>query len=160
MLFFVCAAFAAPSVDEISANKAESDAKAAFYNPMMGGYPGMMDPMMMGGMGMNPMMMGGYPMMDPMMMNMMNPMMGGYPGMGGGMYYNSKREDFPVDYNQGCSSSCSCVQTCRMIWWMPCNCRCPPPCPPPTPPPCPPPSECSCNPCGGPIWMCPPKCCW
>lgn len=133
---FVCAAFAAPAVDE-------ENVKSAQFMPMM--------PPMMGMGGMNPMMMDpmygmmngmGYPgMMNnmgfPGMMNM------GYPGMSamGPMMYGSKREDYPIDYSQGCSSSCGCVQRCQVMFWMPCNCMCPPPCPPP-PPPC-------CNPCNG-----------
>lgn len=136
-MLLVGAAFAAPAVDEQNIQSAQFMG----MNPMMGMG---MNPMM-GGMGMNPMM------MDPMygMMMGMNPMMGmGHPGMGmggmGPMYYGSKREDYPIDYNQGCSSSCGCAQRCQVTFWMPCSCMCPPPCPPPPPPPC-------CNPCVG--WM-------
>lgn len=135
MLLFVCAAFAAPTIDE---EKVQSAQFMPMMPPMggMGGMNPMMDPMFgMMNMGMNPMM--NMNMGYPGMMNM------GYPGMGGmsPMYYNSKREDYPIDYNQGCSSSCSCVSQCQANWWSPCNCRCPPPCLPPPPPPC------SCSPC-------------
>lgn len=117
VFLFICAAFAAPAIDEEEIG--ENEVQAAQFMPMMppmGGMGGMYNPMMMDPMfgmnmgypGMN-MGMGGYP---------------GYPGMGGmPMYYGSNREDYPVDYNQGCSSSCSCMQTCRVIFWMPCQCR-------------------------------------
>lgn len=102
VFLFICAAFAAPVDDE--------NVQAAQFMPM-----GMMPPMMgMNQMMMDPMFGMGYP-------GMMN-MYPGYPGMGGMQMYSSKREDYPIDYNQGCSSSCSCVSSCRMTWWMPCNC--------------------------------------
>ena len=119
------AAIAAPTIDD------NIKIQAAQFMPPMMNYPGMnqmmMDPMyqMMGGM--NPMM--NYPGMNQMYPGM-NQMMN-YPGM----YSGSNREDYPVDYNQGCSSSCSCMTVCRRQWWSPCSCRCPPPCPPPPPPP-------------------------
>ncbi|KAL7025936.1 hypothetical protein ACKWTF_013714 [Chironomus riparius] len=43
-------------------------------------------------------------------------------------YMSMKDEDFPVDYSLQCSNSCGCRQTCTVIWWQPCTCRCPPPC--------------------------------
>lgn len=66
-------------------------------------------------------------MMNPMMMGGMNGMngMNGMSGMGRPMM---SRNQFPVDYSQGCSSSCGCVQRCQIVWWVPCNCWCPPPC--------------------------------
>lgn len=121
-MFVVGTALSAPNVDEIVSDETENAQSAQFMPPMMMN-PMMMDPMM--GMGINPMM--NYP-----------GMMGGgmYPGMGMNpmmppMFYSENRDDYPIDYNQGCSSSCSCMQTCKIYFWMPCNCRCPPPCPPP-----------------------------
>lgn len=79
-------------------------------------------------------------------MNMMNMQRIGYSVMGNTMYnnpmfipkppqkaidhYNSlSDDDFPVDYSMACSNSCGCRQTCVVMWWVPCNCMCPPPCP-------------------------------
>lgn len=79
-------------------------------------------------------------------MNTMNMQRIGYSVMGNTMYnnpmfipkppqkaidhYNSlSDDDFPVDYSMACSNSCGCRQTCVVMWWVPCNCMCPPPCP-------------------------------
>ncbi|KAG5670033.1 hypothetical protein PVAND_000319 [Polypedilum vanderplanki] len=47
-------------------------------------------------------------------------------------YSQMSDEDFPVDYNLACSNSCGCRTYCVVMWWIPCNCMCPPPCPPTT----------------------------
>lgn len=43
-------------------------------------------------------------------------------------YLEMEDDDFPVDYSLPCSNSCGCRQTCMIVWWQPCTCRCPPPC--------------------------------
>lgn len=45
-----------------------------------------------------------------------------------GKYLDMDDDEFPVDYSLSCSNSCGCRQTCMIVWWQPCTCRCPPPC--------------------------------